>query len=827
MAFLGENLTSFSQLNEARFEYIESSRGVKVPVIPDISNPPPNFVLVEGGIYFDQAQEKLYVAGSTGVLEEVSSAPPGGGGGTIEGAQNIIGGTGLFDSITNGGITLLFKSLASTSTVTPSVNGFGNIDLSVTGSPALQINGTNFSIPATPTNGQVLGWDGSGLEWTTPSGGGGGDSLPFEHRQNHFVDSSGGVGNEKFLQLSLANITNGSTVSMSIPSGSTGTQEVVFPSSSQTLTNKILDSTTNEVAASKLFVDPVTSIDLPSSGPSSGEVLTFSGGNLVWDTPSGGGGIDINTSNIIDAQFITNTLLDFGAADIVNEVRTKTVATAAGDLPVNNSTVLVRNQSGTDSFQNGLYVLQTAPPASFTRVPDSVSRGQIYNVTESDIIEKAYFVEGTGDLIIDTDDIDISTYKGAMRNELSNDLGYDDFSRNIIVPSDLTGVQNNNVLLLSSAVSPSSAVNSIVIGSESGRDIEVDGSILIGVNAGGPIPGFPTGNLTNCVAIGRDAGQGENDQTNVTSIGFDSGFKEDNEGGIPAKSNVTFIGAGCNTGLFNSQGSGLVVVSDNDVLIGKYLPNSLTPNTAFPIMHMRGNIDNVVNVVAPGKNDSTQLGDINGRWKGLFLSDSLSSGIGIQFTDGSQIISTMDSKGLSQFYGHGIYQNSTNQGLTVPFTSGGQKIVFFTDSLVDGSGADPFTTNVTLVNPTTAADEEFTYFTNTSTRERLWNISVKILATTLNPETFTNLEMFVNVVDSPPTSNSDVSTNIQQELIGYNRVLNSPVQQEFITINTVARVPIGQHVFIVVGATTTNSATWNIGGVGGDRTTITITELPN
>ena len=289
MSIFGNSVSNNFAKNEKRFDSISVSSNLRIPIISDISNPPSGFSFSQGGIYFDNTSEKLYVSNASSRLEEVSSAVPGGGGGTIEGAQNTAGGVGVFDTIVNGGITLQMRSIADTDTITAAVVG-DNIVLNAISSPALRFGGVNYTIPAGPLNGQVLGWDSatSSLEWITSSGGGG---IPFPHEENHFIDASGGVGNEKTLQFSLGSMDNGDNVRLSLPTSTSGNQVMVLRDEPQELTEKTLQSTTNVIAANKLYVDPTTPISMPTTGPTEGQVLTYTedpSASLTWApaTPS-------------------------------------------------------------------------------------------------------------------------------------------------------------------------------------------------------------------------------------------------------------------------------------------------------------------------------------------------------------------------------------------------------------------------------------------------------------------------------------------------------------------------------------------------------------
>lgn len=124
------------------------------------------------------------------------------------------------------------------------------------------ITESKLSAANSPTNGQVLSYNGTNFTWVTPSAGGGGGDDPLMGG-----DLSGNASNAQIIV------------------GAVGATELA---TNAVTTAKITDA---NVTTAKLADNSVTEPKLSvSNSPSNNQVLSWNGTALAWTTPSGGGG---------------------------------------------------------------------------------------------------------------------------------------------------------------------------------------------------------------------------------------------------------------------------------------------------------------------------------------------------------------------------------------------------------------------------------------------------------------------------------------------------------------------------------------------------------
>ena len=126
----------------------------------------------------------------------------------------------------------------------------------------------------TPINGNLLVYDSISSKWLNS------DSIP----DNLFFLYDDGV-NTKQLQFQLSDISSGQTRVLTIPDAST---TIVGTDATQTLTNKALTDSTNNIMA-KSLKRASASIDVSAAAaPTAGHVLTASSTTAsIWQTPAG------------------------------------------------------------------------------------------------------------------------------------------------------------------------------------------------------------------------------------------------------------------------------------------------------------------------------------------------------------------------------------------------------------------------------------------------------------------------------------------------------------------------------------------------------------
>ncbi|PID30166.1 hypothetical protein CR983_03135 [Candidatus Saccharibacteria bacterium] len=141
------------------------------------------------------------------------------------------------------------------------------------------IDASKLAVSGSAGNNSVLGWNGSGLAWVTPSGGGGSNPMALDDLTNV---SAGGATNGQVLSY------NGSQWVPVTPSGGGGGGGA---------------TTLNELS------------DVNSAGAADGQVLSYNGTQWVPITPSGGGGgggattlnelSDVNAASPANGQFLS------------------------------------------------------------------------------------------------------------------------------------------------------------------------------------------------------------------------------------------------------------------------------------------------------------------------------------------------------------------------------------------------------------------------------------------------------------------------------------------------------------------------------------------